>query len=118
MVTFGRFAFRKCSCEKIFRGDEFKKHVRNLSTDDKVKHRKIVQVICCSKCRVCSENQKVECLNKFYLKHEACSTVAITNPSFKQWLEETLNSALQVKEVEEAAVYTAVPKFREESRGR
>ena len=103
MVTFGRYAFRKCACEKIFRGDEFKKHVRNFPTEEKVNHRKIIQVICCSKCRECSDTQNTECLNKFYLKHDACSTVAITNPSFKQWLDETFNSALQVKEVEEAA---------------
>ena len=99
MANLNRFVFNKCSCNKLFRGLEFNRHEKSFSRLERIKHRRLIKVVCCSQCQVGSSSLDGERLAAFYDEHKTCSSVPITNSKFNRWLHETINYALETRDM-------------------
>ena len=109
MVSNSRYILKECSCGKLTRGTEFKKHVRGVPSELKATHVKVAQVICCTNCRSLFTGEGDRELNQFYMVHEHCPTGNISNPLIRSWYTtvkaeergKKINVDLDAKEEEE-----------------
>lgn len=100
-----RFLVGKCSCGRIARGTELKKHVAAFDGHEK----RVLKRVCVVERVECGKDEAAE---DFYKKHKECESGKITDSDFKAWFE-----GLLLEDEENEAVKTieaAVEKATEE----
>ena len=86
MVTHAnaRFLFRKCSCGKICRGQEFRKHSREQRVKGDNSHTVQVEVVACIPCTAKCEGER----SAFFERHGTCPSGNVGNRFVRETIEE------------------------------